>query len=161
MKKQKNFKKCLKKKYWKSLIQLIMKEDKKEKVREYKIDHGTTFCGAIVGKDKTLLANVGDSRAYIFKDGKLTQVTKDDSKVQVLYDEGKISSKEEMRFNRDSNQINKVLGFPGYDEPTFTVLDNQEYDSLMIVSDGVSDYLSEDDNFILLTEANYKNYIDG
>lgn len=98
-----------------------------------------------MGKDKTLLANVGDSRAYIYKDGEITQVTKDDSKVQILYDRGEISSKEEMRFNRDSNQINKVLGFPGHDKPTFTVLDNQEYDSLMIVSDGVSDYLSEDD----------------
>lgn len=98
-----------------------------------------------MGKDKTLIANVGDSRAYIYKDGKLTQVTKDDSKVQILYDRGKISSKEEMRFNRDSNQINKVLGFPGHDEPTFTILDNQKYDSLMIVSDGVSDYLSEHD----------------
>jgi len=98
-----------------------------------------------VGKDKTLLANVGDSRAYIYKDGEIDQVTKDDSKVQILYDRGEISSKEEMRFNRASNQINKVLGFPGHDEPTFTVLDNQEYDSLMIVSDGISDYLSEDD----------------
>lgn len=65
--------------------------------------------------------------------------------MQVLYDEGKISSKEEMRFNSESNVINKVLGFPGHDEPTFTVLDNSEYYSLIVVSDGVSDYLSEDD----------------
>ena len=41
------------------------------------------------------VANVGDSRAYIYKDGEITQVTKDDSKVQMLYDRGEISSKEE------------------------------------------------------------------
>ena len=98
-----------------------------------------------MGKDKTLLANVGDSRAYIYKDRKLTQVTKDDSKVQMLYDRGEISSKEDMRFNRVSNQIYKALGFPGHDEPTFSVLENSKYDTLMLLSDGVSDFLSEHD----------------
>ncbi len=98
-----------------------------------------------MGKDKTLLANVGDSRAYIYKDRKLTQVTKDDSKVQMLYDRGEITSKEDMRFNRVSNQIYKALGFPGHDEPTFSVLENSKYDTLMLLSDGVSDFLSEHD----------------
>lgn len=102
----------------------------------------TTLSLAIIGKDKTLIANVGDSRIYTYASGTLEQETIDDSEVQELYEKKRIPSKELMRFHHKNNVLTQAISkrLPRF-KTNFTVIDNS-YDSIIAVSDGVSDCVS-------------------
>ena len=115
-------------------------------------ESGATFCGAIVTEKETIISNVGDSRAYTYSKGKLTQETQDDSFVFDMYlkrSEGKTEAekaqiKEEIRFNPYSNVIKQAMGLKDEVEPKSTIIDNSSYDCLLLVSDGISDCLSDE-----------------
>src|SRR5690606_15020120 len=55
---------------------------------------GTTLTAMLAHGDTLELAHIGDSRAYLWRDGKLTQLSRDDTFVQGLVDQGLISSAE-------------------------------------------------------------------
>jgi PPM family protein phosphatase len=55
---------------------------------------GTTLTAVLFGGNKIGLAHVGDSRAYLLRDGIFSQITHDDTFVQSLIDEGRISAHE-------------------------------------------------------------------
>ena len=55
---------------------------------------GTTMTAALVGEDEITLAHVGDSRAYLFRDGELTKLTRDHSLVDELVEKGKLTPEE-------------------------------------------------------------------
>lgn len=112
---------------------------------------GSTFTGAIVCQDKTIVENIGDSRTYIHKDGELRQVTRDDSYVQTLYERGEIDSKDKMRFHRRSNVIMQGMGLGDGVNPSVKIIPNSDYDTLLLVSDGVTDCLS-DEQIKVITE---------
>ena len=123
----------------------------KEKIKNINIEinkendgRGSTLVCAIVGNEKTLVASAGDSRAYITKDNHIYQVTADDSYVQKLYENGYIESKDDMRFHKKSNYITNSLGA---DPEKFYInsyfIDNSSYDHLLLLSDGVTDCLSD------------------
>lgn len=106
----------------------------------------TTFLCGIVGKNETLVSSVGDSRGYIVRDNELIQVTKDDSQVQRYYDAGYIRRKDDMRFHIHSNIITSCIGslVPGRTlRPHMYRIENTGYDSLVLLSDGVTDCLSD------------------
>ena len=105
-----------------------------------------TLAVAIVGKEETLIINIGDSRIYTYRKGRLKQQTKDDSEVQELYDEEAIPFKEIMRFHERSNVIYEAIepGSRRY-KPTFTVIKNSDYDRLYAFTDGVTDCLSTEE----------------
>ena len=108
---------------------------------------GTTFCGAIVGKNRTVVANVGDSRAYVYNKKMiepLKQVTKDQSVAQMKLESGIIKEKDDTRFDTDNKVVVDALGPHGCSgKADFTVLNNTDYDRIIICSDGVSDCLSD------------------
>ncbi len=52
---------------------------------------GTTLTAALLAGDTLVLAQVGDSRCYLLRDGELTQLTRDDTFVQALVDQGTLS----------------------------------------------------------------------
>ena len=95
---------------------------------------------AIVGKEKTLISSIGDTRVYLIKSGRIAKETKDDSYVQKLCDEGLLIP-ECRRFHKAKNYLNELLGFTNdeqvFKDKTFTI-DNDEYDKLLILSDGVT-----------------------
>ncbi len=55
---------------------------------------GTTLTAVLFAGNRLGLAHVGDSRAYLLRDGDLTQITHDDTFVQSLIDEGRLSADE-------------------------------------------------------------------
>ena len=116
----------------------------KEKTFE---EGGSTLVCAIIGKNDTMVTNVGDSRAYIAKGGKLKQISREDTLTQKKIEEGKLPSKEIARFDVESNIITKSIGKDDGDtfEPYVTVIPNESYDILLLVSDGVTDCLSDED----------------
>ena len=55
---------------------------------------GTTLTAILFAGDRLGLVHIGDSRGYLLRDGELTQITKDDTFVQTLVDEGRITAEE-------------------------------------------------------------------
>lgn len=104
---------------------------------------GATFVGAIIGKEETLVSNVGDSRAYVLSGKQLNQITEDQSVVNDYYNRGIIKERDDMRFHRESNIIKQHLGMIGNIRPNFYTIRNQAYDSILLFSDGVTDCLSD------------------
>lgn len=119
---------------------------------------GSTLVCALVGKNDTLIVNIGDSRAYKVKKNKLIQVSREDLVIAKYLKKGLIPNKDTLRFHKDSNFISKCLGIE-YEKkvkPYATVLNNKEYDMLLLFSDGVTDCLSEKDIAIVCKNTNKK-----
>lgn len=107
----------------------------------------TTLTFAIVGETETFIGNVGDSRTYIIKDSVLKQITEDDSEVWEDFYKGKNGGykKDDLRFIPDNNiitnAIDNYIHIPT-NLRTYMVL-NTLYDGILLVSDGVTDVLSD------------------
>ncbi|MBO5572558.1 MAG: serine/threonine-protein phosphatase [Ruminococcus sp.] len=103
-----------------------------------------TLCGIAVDEDQNIMTfNVGDSRLYRFRQGKLKQISRDQSLVQLLYEEGSITM-EERKTHVHRNIIFPVFGNLKSDpQIDFLPLDGMEYgDVLLLCTDGLSDCVS-------------------
>ncbi len=105
----------------------------------------TTLCGfAVTADDKALVFNVGDSRLYRFREGRIRQISRDQSLVQMLIDKGTITAEEKKDYVH-RNIISPAFGNMKND-PTIDITeleDGLEYgDILLLCSDGLSDFLS-------------------
>ena len=127
---------------------------------EYKTGYlgGSTLVCAIVGKNDTLIANIGDSRAYIIKSGELKQLSREDTLAQKKLEMGKTPTKEASRFDEQANELIQCIGMNRKDlnSPHFEILSNSNYDLLLLFSDGVTDCLSEDDIVTICKNSNRK-----
>ncbi|WP_423362888.1 Stp1/IreP family PP2C-type Ser/Thr phosphatase [Mycoplasma sp. P36-A1] len=102
---------------------------------------GTTLCIALVTEKFIMIANVGDSRAYVINEGELSLITEDQTLVNILLKNGKISSEEAL------NHPNKhVLMFAigTMDEPQIDIYELAKKDcTLLLCSDGVYNLVNE------------------
>jgi protein phosphatase len=104
-----------------------------------------TLCGfAVDENDNMSIINVGDSRLYRYRGGKLRQMSRDQSLVQLLYEEGRITDNER-RTHVHRNIIFPVMGnvnsVPKID--IIPVEGGMQYgDVLLLCTDGISDYVS-------------------
>ena len=107
---------------------------------------GTTVTAALVDAERGTVAigHVGDSRAYLLRDGVLEQLTTDHSLVAELVESGVLTPEEAERHPQRS-AITRALGTEATVEvETFTV-SCQEGDLFLICSDGVTVMLSDED----------------
>jgi PPM family protein phosphatase len=103
---------------------------------------GTTMTVALVEGALVRFGHVGDSRAYLIRDGKLEQVTQDHSLVGELVRSGKLSPEEAGRHPQRSVITRAVGTDPDVDVDTFTV-EPQEGDLFLICSDGLTDMVDD------------------
>ena len=99
-----------------------------------------------------MLAHIGDSRAYLVRDGVLTQITKDHTFVQNLVDEGRITP-EEAQHHPQRSLVTRVLTGAPDDEPDLVVREGRVGDRYLICSDGLSDYVARDTIIEVLTST--------
>jgi len=109
---------------------------------------GTTAVVALLvgteAGDRLLVANVGDSRAYIFHDGSLRQVTEDHSMVGELLRDGSITAEEAVH-HPQRHVITRVLGTsPDVDVDLFE-LRLSEGDRVLLCSDGLTNEVSDEE----------------
>lgn len=97
---------------------------------------GTTVCGAMFSQDTLQMVHIGDSRAYLLRDGELARLTHDDSWVQSLVDDGKISEAEAAVHPHRSLLLKVLNGQPTHD-PDYPVLALRRGDRLLFCSDGL------------------------
>ena len=100
----------------------------------------TTLTAILFGGARYCLLNIGDSRTYGVRDGTLTQLTRDDSYVQLLVDEGHITQ-EAADVHPQRNLVLQALTGEEVMEPAMTVQEALAGDRFMLCSDGLTDVL--------------------
>ncbi|OFS16766.1 PP2C family serine/threonine-protein phosphatase [Corynebacterium sp. HMSC27B11] len=103
---------------------------------------GCTLTAILFSNGKAAMCHVGDSRAYRLRDGELTQITKDDTFVQTLVDEGKLDAADASSHPQRSLILKALTGRPV--EPTLTEFEALPGDRYLLCSDGLSDPVSID-----------------
>jgi protein phosphatase len=103
---------------------------------------GTTLTGLLFSGSRAGLVHIGDSRAYLLRDGEFGQITKDDTYVQMLVDEGRISS-EEAGSHPQRSLLTRAMDGRDID-PEYSVRTVLPGDRYLICSDGLSGVVSEE-----------------
>lgn len=115
---------------------------------------GTTLvCALVEGDGHAVIANVGDSRAYVSLGGQVHLVTADHTWVNEQVVAG-VMSQREARSSPFRNLLTRTLGnAPSVDVDLFTGWRLEPGDALVLVSDGVTGYLDETDIAEILSSA--------
>src|SRR5437868_10904040 len=113
---------------------------------------GTTLTAAMVSGREVAVGDVGDSRLYRLRDGKIERLTEDHSLVEELMRQGRLTP-EEAESHPQRSIITRALGpEPDVDVETFTD-SARDGDVYLICSDGLSGMVSEDEIQAILERA--------
>ena len=104
---------------------------------------GTTVTALLRTGNKIAVAHIGDSRAYLLRDGTFTQITHDHSFVQSLIDEGRITEAE-AESHPQRSLVTRVLTGQHDDEPDLAVREARIGDRYLLCSDGLSGFVARD-----------------
>lgn len=111
----------------------------------------TTFTGVFCAGEAARVVHIGDSRAYLWRDGAAHRVTRDDSLVQLLVEAGVVDPADAAHHPR-RNVILHCLAGDAADPSHVTVLtvDTRPGDRWLMATDGLTDYVGEDRVLALL-----------
>jgi protein phosphatase len=110
---------------------------------------GATVVLALVRGGQALVAHLGDSRAYLWRAGRLEQLTRDHTRVRRLLDSGRISPEEAARYRSGGGPV-RYLGMAGPAVPDLRRLDLRPGDQLLLCSDGLTGMVSDADLLAVL-----------
>jgi protein phosphatase len=97
---------------------------------------GTTMTVVALREDRIAMAHVGDSRAYVYRDSELQQMTKDHTFVQTLVDSGEITLEEAAVHPRRNLMMRAIDGIHAV-EVDLSVRETREGDRYLLCSDGL------------------------
>ncbi|MBP8531818.1 MerR family transcriptional regulator [Streptomyces sp. MK37H] len=100
-------------------------------------DVGTTLTAMVWSGSRLGLVHIGDSRAYLLRDGELFQITHDHTVVQSLIDEGRITL-EEAASHPQRALLLRAVGAGSAFEPDFALRDARAEDRYLLCSDGLT-----------------------
>ena len=103
---------------------------------------GTTATALVINRTRYMVGQVGDSRAYLLRDGRLTQLTKDHSYVQEQVDAGYLTP-EQARTHPYSNVITRCVGANSDVVPDIYVGTLHTGDLFLLASDGLTGMLED------------------
>ena len=105
---------------------------------------GTTLTFAEFGEDGVEIGHVGDSRAYLLRDGTMTQITTDHSLVAELLAAGRIKP-EDVRTHPQRNMVTRGIGMTQHVEVDVEHRDLAPGDRVLLCSDGLTTMLVDDE----------------
>ncbi len=111
---------------------------------------GTTATIAALADSRLFIAQVGDSRAYVLRKGRLVQVSRDQSLVNQLIEAGQLSEEEAETFEHN-NIILQALGTAETVQVDLTYVDLRRGDTVLLCSDGLSGMIRSDEIREVLT----------
>lgn len=102
---------------------------------------GSTLVAALVSEESIYVANLGDSRAYILRGGRLERLTKDHNMASLLLDAGEITSEEAWHHP----MRNVLTGYVGMEHVTSEIktIVSEAGDRLLLCTDGLSSMLPD------------------
>ena len=100
----------------------------------------STTLTAVALDEEYVVANIGDSRTYLLRDGELSQLTRDDSYLQMLIESGVVDPEQARRHPQRNVVLRALDGGPDR-LPTLTTHPARAGDRLLLCSDGLSDVL--------------------
>lgn len=103
---------------------------------------GTTFCGVMFDGAQLGLVHIGDSRGYLYRSEQLERMTHDDSWVQSLVDEGRITEAEAAVHPHRSLLLKVLNGQPQH-TPDTKLVDVRQGDRLLFCSDGLCGFVPD------------------
>ncbi|MEX6493655.1 PP2C family protein-serine/threonine phosphatase [Fusobacterium animalis] len=132
-----------------TLIRKIQRDENKEKGLK------TTLVGVYSNKNIFIYYNLGDSRAYRYRNGYFQRLTRDDSKVQDMIDNELISEEEAMHYPQ-RNIINNCIGYS--DTCKINIYSSnialREDDIIFLCSDGITDVIDDDTLKVIFDKRN-------
>lgn len=116
---------------------------------------GSTCVMVIIKDDKVYYGSVGDSRIYYISNGMIRQITKDQSYVQTLVDEGRITQ-EAAEYHQDKNQITNALGIENMTPPVVCQMPiaPEPGSVFLLCSDGLSGMINNNAILTTLSSSN-------
>ena len=114
---------------------------------------GSTATLIIINGSRALIGHVGDSRAYLFRSGRLVQLTKDHSYVQMLIENGYITEQEALR-HPHRNIITRAIGAERDIDADALTVELQTGDVILLCSDGLNNAVTDEQiSDILLSDV--------
>ena len=104
---------------------------------------GTTMTAAMLEGERLVIAQVGDSRAYLLHQGKLQQLTREHSLMADMIEAGQLTP-EEARTHPQRSVITRALGSDAHLHPDIYEINVETGDRLLICSDGLSGMIFDD-----------------
>ena len=120
---------------------------------------GTTVVCAIVKDNQAYIAHAGDSRAYLISNGNIQQITTDHSMVQDLLARGKITVQETIN-HPNKNIITRAVGVDKSIKIDFTQIDMEDDDALLLCTDGLTNYVSDEQILELMSDGKHYAFAD-
>ena len=117
---------------------------------------GTTVVLLFIYDNTAYILHVGDSRAYRYSGSSLTQLTVDHSMVQSMVDNGQITT-EEAKVHPNKNIITRALGVSSEVNADLNIVNLEQDDILLLCTDGLSNYVSEEKIVTELTNFSDKS----
>jgi len=149
------------KSYFLRCLQRINNEIRKEALRDPVMEKmATTMVLCYLDMDSIYVVNIGDSRAYILREGEITQLTIDHTYVNKLIKAGTLSSTE-ARLHPQKNIITKALGSSKHSDPDFYRFDLHDGDRILLCTDGLHGELTDDEIAVILRRKKDLNSICG
>ena len=103
---------------------------------------GSTATLVVIAGNQAFIGHVGDSRAYLFREGVLEQLTKDHSYVQILVESGYITPEEALH-HPHRNIITRAVGTENDVDADVLSLQLQKRDVLLLCSDGLNNVVTD------------------
>ncbi|MBQ3181682.1 MAG: serine/threonine-protein phosphatase, partial [Clostridia bacterium] len=113
---------------------------------------GTTVTACVISGDKVTAAQVGDSRLYLIRDNKITQITKDHSLVEMLVESGEIT-KEDAKHHPQKNVITRAIGTNSSVETDIYEFSLKKEDVLLLCSDGLVNMVEDEKILSIVTDS--------
>ena len=104
----------------------------------------TTLTAVLTDGHRFALAHIGDSRAYLLREGQLSQLTTDHTLVQALIDKGHLT-RDEAAVHPHRSVVTRSVNATNEVTPDLTLLDLRDGDRLLLCSDGLTDLVVDDE----------------
>ena len=104
---------------------------------------GTTLTACMLENERLIIAQVGDSRAYLLHHGKLQQLTRDHSLMADMIEAGQLTP-EEARHHPQRSVITRALGSDPNTRPDMYEINVETGDRLLVCSDGLSSMIEDE-----------------
>lgn len=113
---------------------------------------GTTLTAAILEKERLVIAQVGDSRAYLLHNGSLQQLTRDHSLMADMIEAGQLTEAE-ARVHPNRSVITRAIGSDPHIQPDLYELNVETGDRLLLCSDGICGMIEDHEIASIMRQA--------